>query len=191
MTASVADRATEIRAILEKASYDYFVLDRPTISDAEYDKLFHELKALEEAHPELRTPDSPTQRIGSAPVTALPKYTHAVPMLSLANAFTDEQLQEWEDRLVRIAGDEIRAAGYSAELKIDGAAVSLTFEDGVLVRGATRGSGAVGEDVTPNIRTVRDVPLRLRGNRIPKLIEVRGEIYYPFDLFEKMNEERV
>jgi DNA ligase (NAD+) len=112
-------------------------------------------------------------------------------MLSLANAFNDEQLLEWEDRLVRIAGEEIRAAGYSAELKIDGAAVSLTFEDGMLVRGATRGSGTVGEDVTPNIRTVRDVPLRLRGTRIPELIEVRGEIYYPFDLFEKMNEERV
>jgi DNA ligase (NAD+) len=161
------------------------------MSDAEYDKLFHELKAIEEAHPELRTADSPTQRIGSAAVSSFPKYTHAVPMLSLGNAFNDEQLQEWEDRLVRIAGDEIRAAGYSAELKIDGAAVSLTYEDGVLVRGATRGNGAIGEDVTPNIRTVRDVPLRLRGNRIPKLIEVRGEIYYPFDLFEKMNEERV
>ncbi len=161
------------------------------MSDAEYDKLFHELKALEEQHPGLRTPDSPTQRVGAVPVSSLPKYTHAVAMLSLSNAFNDERLLEWEDRLVRIAGDEIRAAGYSAELKIDGAAVSLTYEDGILVRGATRGSGTVGEDVTPNIRTVRDIPLRLRGNRIPKLIEVRGEIYYPFDLFEKMNEERV
>ncbi|MGQ0639944.1 MAG: NAD-dependent DNA ligase LigA [Gemmatimonadaceae bacterium] len=177
--------------MLEQASYDYFVLDRPTITDAEYDKLFHELKALEEAHPELRTPDSPTQRIGAAPVSGLPKAAHAVAMLSLANAFTDEQLSEWEERLVRIAGDEIRAAGYSAELKIDGTAVSLTYQDGLLVRGTTRGNGTIGEDVTPNIRTVRDVPLRLRGTRVPKLIEVRGEIYYPFDLFEKMNEERV
>ncbi|HJU73275.1 MAG TPA: NAD-dependent DNA ligase LigA [Gemmatimonadaceae bacterium] len=184
-------RALELRRILEQASYDYFVLDRPTISDAEYDRLFHELKELEREHPELRTPDSPTQRIGAAPVTTLPKYQHAVAMLSLGNAFNDEELVDWEDRLVRIAGDEIRAAGYCAELKIDGTAVSLTYDDGVLVRGTTRGNGMVGEDVTPNIRTVRDVPLRLRGSRIPKLMEVRGEIYYPFDLFEKMNEERV
>lgn len=177
--------------MLDRASYEYFVLDRPTMSDAEYDALFRELQNIEREHPELRTPDSPTQRIGAAPVNGLPKHTHAVPMLSLANAFNDEQLLEWEDRLVRIAGDEIRAAGYSAELKIDGTAVSLTYEDGVLVRGTTRGNGSVGEDVTPNIRTVRDVPLRLRGQRIPSIIEVRGEIYYPFDLFERMNEERV
>ena len=156
------------------------------MSDAEYDKLFRELQEIEREHPELRTPDSPTQRVGAAPVSSLPKYTHAVAMLSLGNAFNDEQLLEWEDRLVRIAGDEIRAAGYSAELKIDGAAVSLTYQDGILDRGATRGSGTDGEDVTPNIRTVRDVPLRLRGNRIPKLIEIRVYIFSPFDLFEKM-----
>lgn len=124
-------------------------------------------------------------------MSGLPKHTHSVPMLSLANAFNDEQLSEWEDRLVRIAGEEIRAAGYSAELKIDGTAVSLTYENGVLVTGATRGNGDVGEDVTPNIRTVRDVPLRLRGSRIPAVVDIRGEIYYPFDLFERMNEERV
>ncbi|MGH7710925.1 MAG: NAD-dependent DNA ligase LigA, partial [Gemmatimonadaceae bacterium] len=191
MTSTLSDRATELRRILAQASHDYFVLDRPIISDAEYDGLFRELQDLERDHPDIRTPDSPTQRVGSAPVSTLPKHTHAVPMLSLGNAFNDEQLSEWEDRLVRIAGDEIRAAGYSAELKIDGAAISLTYEDGLLVRGATRGNGTVGEDITPNIRTVRDVPLRLRGTRIPRLVEVRGEIYYPFDLFEKMNEERV
>jgi DNA ligase (NAD+) len=167
------------------------VLDRPTISDAEYDRLFRELQDIEREHPELQTPDSPTLRIGAAPVGALPKHTHAVAMLSLANAFNDEQLAEWEERLVRIAGDDIRAGGYSAELKIDGTAVSLTYEKGVLVRGTTRGNGLVGEDVTPNIRTVRDVPLRLRGERIPAIVEIRGEIYYPFDLFERMNEERV
>jgi DNA ligase (NAD+) len=188
---SPEQRAAELREILDRASYDYFVLDCPTMSDAEYDALFRELQNIEREHTELRTPDSPTQRIGAAPVSGLPKHAHAVQMLSLANAFNDEQLTEWEDRLVRIAGDEIRAAGYSAELKIDGTAVSLTYEDAVLVRGTTRGNGAVGEDVTPNIRTVRDVPLRLRGKRIPSIIEVRGEIYYPFDLFERMNEERV
>ena len=112
-------------------------------------------------------------------------------MLSLANAFTDDELRAWEERLVRIAGDDIRREGYSAELKIDGAAVSLTYVDGVLVTGATRGNGSIGEDVTPNIRTVRDVPLRLRGRKVPSPIEIRGEIYYPFDLFERMNEELV
>ena len=129
---SPEQRAAELRETLDRASYEYFVLDRPTISDAEYDALFRELQNIEREHPELRTPDSPTQRIGAAPVSGLPKHAHAVPMLSLANAFNDEQLTEWEDRLVRIAGDEIRAAGYCAELKIDGTAVSLTYEDGVL-----------------------------------------------------------
>jgi DNA ligase (NAD+) len=187
----LAARADALRQQIEQASYDYHVLDRPTISDAEYDRLFHELKAIEDAHPELRTADSPTQRVGAAPVSALPKHTHVVPMLSLGNAFDDEELKAWEDRLVRLAGDDVRARGYSAELKIDGAAVSLTYRDGVLVCGATRGNGTIGEDVTPNLRTIQDVPLRLRGNDVPGIIEVRGEIYYPFDRFEKMNEARV
>ena len=160
------------------------------MSDADYDKLFRELQQIEREHPELRTPDSPTLRVGAAPISAFPKYTHDVPMLSLANAFDDEELREWEERLVRIAGDDIRREGYSAELKIDGTAVSLTYVDGVLVTGATRGNGMIGEDVTPNIRTVRDVPLRLRG-KVPSRVEVRGEIYYPFDLFEQMNEDLV
>ncbi len=186
-----AKRAAELRTILERASYEYYVLDRPKLSDAEYDKLFRELQALEGEHPELQTPDSPTQRVGAPPVSALPKHAHSVPMLSLANAFNDEELEEWEARIVRLAGEEARASGYSAELKIDGSAVSLVYEEGVLVTGATRGNGTVGEDVTPNIRTVRDVPLRLHGKKHPKRIEVRGEIYYPFDLFERMNEARV
>lgn len=161
------------------------------MSDAEYDRLFRELQALEREHPSLRTPDSPTLRVGAPPLTAFPKRTHAVPMLSLANAFTDDELLAWEERIVRIAGTEVQRRGYSAELKIDGGAVSLTYVDGVLVHGATRGNGMVGEDVTPNIRTVRDVPLRLRGRRVPSPVEVRGEIYYPFDLFERMNEDLV
>ncbi|NUQ11800.1 MAG: NAD-dependent DNA ligase LigA [Gemmatimonadaceae bacterium] len=177
--------------MLDRASYEYYVLDRPSMTDAEYDLLFRELQEIERGHPELRTPDSPTLRVGAEPQSAFPKHTHAVPMLSLANAFTDDELRAWEERLIRIAGDDIRREGYSAELKIDGAAVSLTYVDGVLVTGATRGNGTVGEDVTPNIRTVRDVPLRLRGRRVPSLVEVRGEIYYPFDLFEQMNEALV
>lgn len=191
MSGDPTQRAAALRTQLDKASHEYYVLDRPSISDAEYDRLFRELQALEREHPGLQTPDSPTLRVGAAPLSAFPKHTHAVPMLSLANAFDDEELKAWEDRIVRIAGDEVRREGYSAELKIDGAAVSLTYVDGVLTRGATRGNGQIGEDVTPNIRTVRDVPLRLRGPRVAPRVEIRGEIYYPFDLFEKMNEDLV
>ena len=186
-----SSRAAELRAQLDKASHEYYVLDQPSLADAEYDRIFRELQALEAAHPELCTPDSPTRRIGSAPVSVLPKHTHRATMLSLGNAFNDDELREWEARIVRLAGDDVKKVGYCAELKIDGAAVSLLYEDGILVTGATRGNGIIGEDVTPNIRTVRDVPLRLRGTKVPKRIEVRGEIYYPFDLFEKMNEARV
>jgi DNA ligase (NAD+) len=184
-------RAAILREQLERASHEYYVLDRPTLSDAGYDRLFRELQELEREHPELRSPDSLTQRVGAAPQSALPKHAHSVPMLSLGNAFNDDELREWEERLVRVAGEDVRTAGYSAELKIDGAAVSLLYEEGVLVTGATRGNGSIGEDVTPNIRTVRDVPLRLRGSGFPARVEIRGEIYYPFDLFERMNEELV
>ncbi len=190
MAPDPARRAAHLRKQLDKASHEYYVLDRPSMSDAEYDKLFRELQELERERPELRAPDSPTLRVGAAPISAFPKHAHTVPMLSLANAFNDDELRAWEDRLVRIAGDDIRREGYSAELKIDGTAVSLTYVDGVLTSGATRGNGTIGEDVTPNVRTVRDVPLRLRG-KVPARVEVRGEIYYPFDLFERMNEELV
>ncbi|MBC7897893.1 MAG: NAD-dependent DNA ligase LigA [Cytophagaceae bacterium] len=180
-----------MRATLDHASYEYYILDRPALADAEYDRLFRELQAIEREHPALRTSDSPTARVGTAPVSSLPKYTHRSPMLSLGNAFTDEEVRDWEARLVRLAGDDVLRAGYSAELKIDGAAVSLLYDGGILAVGATRGNGLVGEDVTPSIRTVRDVPLRLRGTGWPERVEIRGEIYYPFDRFERMNEERV
>jgi len=185
-----ADRAATLRETLNRASHEYYVLDHPTISDVEYDRLFRELQKLETVYPELRTADSPTSRVGAEPQSALVKHRHSAPMLSLGNAFDDAELQAWEERLVRVAGAEITHAGYSAELKIDGAAVSLTYEDGVLVVGATRGNGIIGEDVTANIRTVRDVPLRLR-NAPPGRIDIRGEIYFPFDQFERMNEARV
>jgi DNA ligase (NAD+) len=184
-------RAGELRALLHQASYDYYVLDRPTLSDAEYDRLFRELQAIERAHPELRTPDSPTMRVGAEPSSALAKHTHIVPMISLGNAFGEAELNEWEERITRLVGEDARRAGYVAELKIDGAAVSLTYQDGVLTMGATRGNGSVGEDVTANLRTLRDVPLRLRGDDVPPLLEIRGEVYMPFKGFEKMNEERV
>jgi DNA ligase (NAD+) len=184
-------RAAELRALLHQASYEYYVLDRPALSDAEYDRRFRELQAIEREHPELRTPDSPTQRIGAEPASALAKHTHLVPMISLGNAFTDEELAEWEERIARLVGDDARRAGFVVELKIDGAAVSLTYEKGVLVTGATRGNGTIGEDVTANLRTIRDIPLRLRGDDVPRLLEIRGEVYMPFSGFEKMNEDRV
>ena len=186
-----AHRAAELREQLTRASYEYYALDQPTLSDLAYDKLFRELQEIEREHPALRTPDSPTLRVGSEPQSALPKHTHLVPMLSLDNAFDEAELAAWEERVRRLAGDAVDAEGYSCELKIDGAAVSLTYRDGVLVTGATRGSGTVGENVTPNLRTMHDVPLRLKTETPPALVEIRGEAYFPFSRFEEMNEERV
>jgi DNA ligase (NAD+) len=182
-------RAAALREELERANHQYYVLDQPEMSDAEYDRKFRELLALEQAHPELRTPDSPTQRVGAPPQGVLAKHTHLVSMISLGNAFDDEELREWTDRMARIVGDSARG-DYTAELKIDGAAVSLTYEDGVLTVGATRGNGTIGEVITANLRTIRDVPLRLRTKRPPRRIEIRGEVYFPFDAFERLNEQR-
>ena len=187
----LAARAADLRQRLEQASYEYYVLDRPEVSDKEYDRMFRELQELERDHPELRTADSPTVRVGAPPQSSLPKHTHLVPMLSLGNAFNDDELRQWAERITRLVGEDGGRSAYSAELKIDGAAVSLTYRDGVLVTGATRGNGTIGEDITANIRTLRDVPLRLRTKSPPALIEVRGEVYYPFDRFEAMNEARV
>jgi DNA ligase (NAD+) len=188
---ALAKRAERLHDELTRASYEYYVLDQPTISDVAYDKLFRELQDLEREHPSLRTPDSPTMRVGSEPQSALPKHTHLVPMLSLDNAFDEGELASWEERVRKLAGDVVDVKGYSCELKIDGAAVSLTYRNGVLVTGATRGSGTIGEDVTPNLRTMHDVPLRLKTNRPPELVEIRGEAYFPFSRFEKMNAARV
>ncbi|HSJ64506.1 MAG TPA: NAD-dependent DNA ligase LigA [Gemmatimonadaceae bacterium] len=187
---SLAARAAELRRILERASYQYYVLDAPEISDAEYDRLFRELQRLEAEHPQLRTADSPTLRVGAPVQSQLAKRQHLASMLSLGNAFSDEELAEWEGRLVRLVGDEIHALGYTAELKIDGAAVGLTYEHGVLVAGATRGNGTIGEDVTANLRTIREIPLRLTTNAPPPRIEIRGEVYMPFGAFEQLNVER-
>jgi DNA ligase (NAD+) len=184
-------RAEDLRRRLERASYEYYVLDRPAMADVEYDKLYRELVSLEEQYPTLRTPDSPTQRVGAEPASHLVKRTHLVPMLSLANAFNDEELEAWEERIIRMAGEDVRRSGYNCELKIDGAAVSLTYEDGVFVEGATRGNGTVGEAVTANLRTIRDIPLRLHGSAHPRLMEIRGEVYMSFSGFERMNEQRI
>ncbi|MGK2933902.1 MAG: NAD-dependent DNA ligase LigA [Gemmatimonadaceae bacterium] len=190
MSGTPAARAAELRDALSRASHEYYVLDRPRMADAEYDRLFRELQQIEEQHPEVRTADSPTQRVGASPASQLDKYEHLVPMLSLGNAFDDDELRAWEQRLVRLAGDDALRSGYTTELKIDGAAVSLTYTDGVLVNGATRGNGSIGEIVTANIRTVRDVPLRLAAGAPAGTLEIRGEIYIPFSAFEEMNAAR-
>jgi len=179
-----AARAAELRARLHRYNEEYYTLDAPTVSDAEYDALFRELQSLEAQSPELRTPDSPTQRIGAAASTAFAQYRHAVPMLSLGNAFGVDELRAWHDRIVRLSGREPEA--YVAELKIDGLAISLRYEGGVFVAGGTRGDGTVGEDVTANLRTVRAIPLRLR-EAAPDLLEVRGEIYMRRGDFEALN----
>jgi DNA ligase (NAD+) len=184
-----AARAAELRRILERANHAYYVLAKPEMSDAEYDRLFRELQTLEAQHPELVTPDSPTRRIGAEPTEAFKKHRHLVPMLSLANAFTQEELAAWEERNARLVS-EVKEAGYTLEVKIDGAAVSLTYESGVFVLGATRGNGVIGEDVTPNLRTVLDLPLRLQGKGWPKKMEVRGEVYLSKTQFERVNRER-
>lgn len=185
-----AQRAEDLRRQIEHANQAYYERDAPVISDAEYDRLFRELQQLERDHPGLATPDSPTARVGAAPAEFLPKHPHRRPMLSLANAFDEAELTAWEERNARINPD-IAGAGYTTEIKIDGAAVSLTYEGGRLTMGATRGNGLIGEDVTANLRTVSDIPLVLRSDHPPALLEVRGEVYMPRVAFERLNAERV
>ena len=173
--AAAAGRAAELRRILTEANHRYYVLDDPSISDAEYDSLLRELKSVEAAHPELVTPDSPTLRVGAEPATQLEKVRHIAPMLSLDNAFNIDELRAWEERNARILS-EVRDTDYAVELKIDGLAVSLLYQRGLLVRGATRGNGTVGEEITQNLRTIRARPLRLDADPddLPDQIEIRG-----------------
>ncbi len=189
MTGGAAERVTWLREQIDRANHAYYVLDAPEIPDAEYDRLFRELQELEAHHPRLRSPDSPTQRVGAPVASALAKVTHLRPMISLGNAFTPEELAAWEERNARIL-PEVRTAGYTTEIKIDGAAVSLTYEDGRLTMGATRGNGIVGEDITANLRTIDDVPLALKGKGWPRRMEVRGEVYLPYAGFTRLNQER-
>jgi DNA ligase (NAD+) len=186
---SPAEQATRLREQIERANHAYYVNDAPEISDAEYDRLFRELQALEAAHPQLQSSDSPTLRVGAVAATPLPKRPHLRPMLSLANAFSADELAAWEERNARLA-PEVRTAGYTTEVKIDGTAVNLTYENGRLTVGATRGNGTIGEDVTPNLRTIHDIPLSLKGTNHPKLVEIRGEVYLPFASFTRVNKER-
>src|SRR5437588_1077781 len=182
-----ARRAEELRAQLREASHRYYVLDAPTLSDAEYDRLFRELEELERAHPELVTRDSPTQRVGAAPSEKFGKVTHSRQMMSLANAMKDEELGEFAERIRRLLGEE--KARFVVEPKLDGLAVTLRYENGKFVQGATRGDGLVGEDVTQNLRTIKAIPLQLAGDP-PRLFEARGEVFIPKADFVRMNEER-
>jgi DNA ligase (NAD+) len=179
----------ELRKLILRYNHEYYILQQPTVSDAEWDALFHELKTLEEAHPELVTTDSPTQQIGAPPAEGFAQVRHEVPMLSLSNVFARESLEDWVRRVYRFAGREDLT--FTAEPKIDGVASSLLYRDGLFVRGATRGDGLVGEDVTTNMRTIRDIPRRLEGDgRVPTELEVRGEIHMRRSEFEAMNAER-
>jgi DNA ligase (NAD+) len=181
-------RAEELRELIRRHDYLYYVRDQPDVPDAEYDELMNELKAIEARHPELITADSPTQRVAGAPSELFAPARHLAPMLSLDNAFSREELAAWGKRLERAVGNEI---DFVCELKIDGIAVSLIYQDGLLVRGATRGDGRVGEDITANLRTVRQIPARLARDELPPpgTLEVRGEIYFPLSAFAKLNEE--
>jgi DNA ligase (NAD+) len=184
-------RAAELRRQLERHNHRYYVLDDPEIGDDEYDALLDELRAIEADRPELRTPDSPTQRVGAPPLDRFERVEHAEPMLSLANARDEEELRAWETRIRNhLKRLDISAAefSYTTEPKIDGLAISLTYEDGVLIRGATRGDGRVGEDVTRNLRTIGAIPLRI--DDAPPLVEVRGEVYLPIADFKALNERR-
>ncbi|UCG73442.1 MAG: NAD-dependent DNA ligase LigA [Chromatiales bacterium] len=183
---TVSARAAELRELLERYNYHYYILDEPLVPDAEYDRLLRELVELETRHPELLVPDSPTQRVGAAPAQAFTSVAHATPMLSLDNAFGDDEVTEF-DRRIRTRLDTERTITYAAEPKLDGTAISLVYEQGLLVRAATRGDGTVGEDVTHNARTIRTIPLRMQGNGWPERLEVRGEVFMPKAGFEAMN----
>ena len=189
-----AARAAALRELIRDASHRYYVLDDPTVDDAVYDDWVRELEAIEAAHPDLVTGDSPTQRVGAQPSERFESHAHLQPMLSLANARGDDELREWNRRIESVLEQDAAAAGvrYVVEPKIDGLAVSLTYEDGVLVTGATRGDGEVGEDVTSNIRTIKAVPLVMRPGATPppSRVEVRGEVYLPLEAFAQFNEAR-
>jgi DNA ligase (NAD+) len=182
--AAARRRHAELSTEIAEHDYRYYVLDAPLISDAEYDRLMRELRALEERYPALRTPDSPTQRPGGGLSTLFTPVRHLEPLLSLDNAFTDAELQAWADRVARLGG----SGPYLCELKIDGLAVALVYRDGRLARGVTRGDGVTGEDVTPNIRTIAAVPARLTGPDVPAELEVRGEVFLPVSAFHELNE---
>src|SRR6187399_2561197 len=182
-------RIEQLRSEIRHHEERYYVHNDPEISDEAFDRLLHELERLEAEHPDLVTPDSPTQRVAGRPTEGFATVRHLAPMLSLDNAYDEEELRAFDERVRKGAGLGDTAVAYVAELKIDGLSIALTYEDGVLVRGATRGDGTLGEDVTPNVRTIRAIPLRLRDH-VPGRIEIRGELFLPRTQFERINRER-
>ena len=186
----ISERAAQLRDLINRYNFLYYSADDPEVTDAEYDRLFAELKKLEADYPELITADSPTQRVGSAPLDKFTQVTHAMPMLSLDNVFDEAELTAFNQRVLdRLNTDDVIT--YAAEPKLDGLAISIRYENGLLLQAATRGDGAVGEDVTENVRTIRNVPLKLHGKNIPQVVEIRGEIYMPKAGFEKLNQQRL
>jgi len=194
VTPEVKQRVQELRQLLQKASYAYYVLDNPIMEDAVYDKLYRELSDLETLYPELITPESPTQRVGERPASQFSSVRHNIPLYSLENAFNIEEFSKWQERWQRYAASlgKERQGGfeYVCELKIDGNALALTYENGVLVRGVTRGDGITGEEITQNVRTIRSIPLQLQVEKPPAVVEVRGEAFLPLEVFEQINQER-
>lgn len=182
------EEVTQLRAELDEANYRYYVLDEPTLTDADYDRRLQRLKQLEAETPSLISPDSPTQRVGAAPADGFPSVAHAIPMLSLDNAFSAEDIIAFAQRVAERLECEADEVEFTCEPKLDGAAVSLVYEQGVLVSGATRGDGRTGEGITSNLRTLRSVPLKLMGKHIPELLEVRGEVIMRHKGFEALNE---
>lgn len=180
------DSIAALRDLLNQYNYQYYVLDEPTVPDAEYDRLFNELKKLEQAHPELITPDSPTQRVGAPPLNKFSTVEHREPMLSLDNAFTDEDINDFVQRIRDRLHSQVPIE-FVAEPKLDGLAINLTYEKGILISAATRGDGALGELITQNIKTIRAIPLSLRGENHPDLIEIRGEVFMPLKGFDALN----
>ena len=180
-------RIDELRSEIERHNRLYFVDNDPEIGDAEYDELMRELVEIEKEHPDLVVPQSPTQRVGSEPLTEFSQISHQVPLLSLGNAFNDDDLHAWHERMAGLI--ESNKFELACELKFDGLAVALVYENGLFVQGATRGNGATGEDITSNLRTIRSIPLKLVGD-YPSRFEVRGEVFFPKSEFRKFNEYR-
>ncbi len=185
----IRQRIEQLRQQLQKANYAYYVEDNPIMEDAVYDRLYRQLQELETEYPELITSDSPTQRVGDKPASEFVSVKHNIPLYSLENAFNLEELAKWNDRASRLASDTNNFE-YVCELKIDGSAIALTYERGILVRGATRGDGITGEDITQNVRTIRTIPLRLNLDNSPPTVEVRGEAFLPIEVFDRINNER-
>ncbi|MEV0258962.1 NAD-dependent DNA ligase LigA [Streptomyces sp. NPDC050732] len=183
--AEARDQHAQLAEQIEEHRFRYYVKDQPVVSDAEFDRLLRSLEALEEEYPELRTPDSPTQKVSGSYETEFTAVEHRERMLSLDNAFDDEELAAWADRVAKEVGSPDHH--FLCELKVDGLAVNLTYEDGRLTRAATRGDGRTGEDITPNVRTIADIPQRLKGDRVPALVEIRGEVFFPMEKFEELN----